>query len=273
MNARVFKIYCKFVYQNRSMRRIACLLFLPFLLLSCGEPLQEDVTVILLQPTDSTTLYWKDSLTVQANILNAKNLSSYKIQLKGEHKDTFDESFIAFNTMLQVGTINQVNDLSVLNTFSIPELILPGPYTLNFYVLTNNGAEVVESNKVLIRSSLDEIAPTISIQEPVQHQVITGNTLQCKATIADQRSDLADGKIHFICVWIKSMNNTNERYLIKKWNHSNSFENAYNPTTKKLSYTFNKPAKITHPGNFKLQIEARDEFFNTFLVETDIEFQ
>src|SRR5690606_27695629 len=156
-------------------------------------------------------LYWKDSLTVQANILNAKNLSSYKIQLKGEHKDTFDESFIAFNTMLQVGTINQVNDLSVLNTFSIPELILPGPYTLNFYVLTNNGAEVVESNKVLIRSSLDEIAPTISIQEPVQHQVITGNTLQCKATIADQRSHLIAEKIHFICQGIKSMNNTKER--------------------------------------------------------------
>ncbi len=255
------------------MRLFIGLLFLPFVLFSCGNPAQEDVSIILLQPNDSTSLYWKDSLTVQANILNAKNLSSYKIQIVGSHSDTADESFVAFSNTLQVGTINQATDLSIKNTFLIPELILPGPYTLNFYVLTNNGAEVVESHKLFVRSLIDELPPQVSVQIPAEHQQITGNSVNCKATISDQKSDFSNGRIHFIALWVKSMNNVNERYLIRKWNHSNHFENVYNPMTHTFDYTFNKPAKITNPGNYKLQLEARDEFFNTQLVETNIEFQ
>lgn len=254
------------------MKHFLGLYIIAFLLLSCDEKESQEVNIAMLQPNENDIFYWKDSVSVQANIFNAINLSNYKIQLKGEHKDTAMEAFIVFNNTLQVGTINQSSDLSIKNTFSIPELILPGPYSVNFYVLTKNGIETSKTQPIYIYSLDDTKKPDININLPVPYQSFTTGAITCKALISDLKNDLSDGKINYIALWIKSLNNTDERYLINKWSHKNNFNGVYDTLNHQFNYSFNKPAKITHPGNFSIQLEARDQYFNTYLKETEIAF-
>lgn len=227
-------------------------------LFSCGNDYNGPL-ITINEPLDGDVISLGTTLHVEAGFEDISALGQFKIELQGTHTDLINEMFLAYDTVLHIGSLSGSAD-SIHLHFVLPDTVLPGPYVLKVSALDELGNETTESRNLTFQKDLDTRAPVVTINSPVSMQALAGDTVQVNAGVVEKLSDnLTDGQLHYIEVYLQSASNAALIYNLGTYTHQNGFSGYYNSGV--FARTFSIPGSAA-AGNYYLYIVTRDIYYN-----------